>query len=63
MNDFLAKPLDVAKLLAKLKKWLPSDPGAGAAHPGDQEIHHFECPELKSKQVADALGGAFVAEN
>jgi PAS domain S-box-containing protein len=38
MNDFLAKPLDVAKLLAKLKKWLPSDPGAGAAHPGDQEI-------------------------
>jgi PAS domain S-box-containing protein len=27
MNDFLAKPLDVSKLLTKLKKWIPRDTG------------------------------------
>jgi two-component system sensor histidine kinase/response regulator len=38
MDDYLAKPLDVAKLLSMLKKWLPPGSWPGSAQPEGQEL-------------------------
>ncbi|MCG2585259.1 response regulator [Massilia sp. TS11] len=59
MNDFIAKPIDVAQLFATLARWVkPANPGSAAAPAAADEDAAPLIPGLKTTQALARLGGS-----
>ena len=59
MDDYMAKPVEMATLMEKLDQWLPL-PGHKAAAPG--EPHAPEAPPLDRSVIAEVSGGDVALE-